>query len=306
MKKFFALILMSLAVCVNANAGFWYTNHHKADELIGTKEYYSNVYYDGGDYFKCYNNGSGRDYIMIGADMGIFDYEDYKYIYSDYKYMYATIGFYKNGHLIERASFRFNLYRGDYDFAYSGDNDKLSTKIINHLKNVGDVRIIAPKYSGPDFDITIPMNPDLITDIPKEEPQKPEPIVEEVSETTESIDTVKIVMVELPKIETPSPNVVLASNICPIAINNTPQTDEIWKSYENAVRYIKYNDASYLETTYFKIEHLLYANKREMRSLPKDSNELKLKKQQIKVMKSKMEEIDNKYFELTNKYIYQG
>ena len=86
----------------------------------------------------------------------------------------------------------------------------------------------------------------------------------------------------------------------------TPQTDEIWKSYENAVRYIKYNDASYLETTYFKIENLLYANKREIRSLPKDSNELKLKKQQIKIMKSKMEEIDNKYFELTNKYIYQG
>ena len=87
---------------------------------------------------------------------------------------------------------------------------------------------------------------------------------------------------------------------------DTPQTDEIWESYENAVRYIKYNDASYLETTYFKIENLLYANKREMRSLPKDSNELKLKKQQIKVMKSKMEEIDNKYIELTNKYIYQG
>ena len=57
---------------------------------------------------------------------------------------------------------------------------------------------------------------------------------------------------------------------------------------------------------YFRIENLLYANKREMRSLPKDSNELKLKKQQIKIMKSKMEEIDNKYFELTNKYIYQG
>ena len=156
---------MSLAVCVNANAGFWYTNHHKADELRGTKEFYSNVYNDGGDYFKCYNDGSGNDYVMIGADMGIFDYENYEYIYSDYKYMYATIGFYKNGHLIERASFRFNLYSGDFDFAYSSDGDELSTKIINHLKNVGDVRIIAPKYSGPDFDITIPMNPNLITNV---------------------------------------------------------------------------------------------------------------------------------------------
>jgi radical SAM superfamily enzyme YgiQ (UPF0313 family) len=297
---------MSLAVCVNANAGLWYTTHHEADELRGTKEYYSNVYNDGGDYFKCYNDGSGRDYIIIGADMGIFDYENYKYIYSDYKYMYATIGFYKNGNLIERTSFRFNLYSGDFDFAYSGDGDELSTKIINHLKNVGDVRIIAPKYSGPDFDITIPMNPNLITNVnevkktvnvSKQNTSKP---------STESTDTVKTIMVELPKIETPSPNVVLASNTCPIAVNSTPQTDEIWKSYENAVRYIKYNDASYLERTYLRIERLLYANKREMKRLPKDSDEFQLKKQQIKVMKSKMEEIDNKYFELTNKYIYQG
>ena len=306
---------MSLAVCVNANAGFWYTNHHKADELRGTKEYYSNVYNDGGDYFKCYNDGSGRDYIMIGADMGIFDYENYKYFYSDYKYMYATIGFYKNGNLIERASFRFNLYRGDFDFAYSGDGDKLSTKIINHLKNVGDVRIIAPKYSGPDFDITIPMNPNLITnvnEVKKTVNHKSSSKIASKQNTskpsTESTDTVKTktVMIELPKIETSSPNVVLASNTCPIAVNNTPQTDEIWKSYENAVRYIKYNDASYLETTYLRIESLLYANKREMRKLPKNSNEHQLKKQQIKIMKAKMEEIDRKYFELTNKYIYQG
>ena len=90
------------------------------------------------------------------------------------------------------------------------------------------------------------------------------------------------------------------------SIITTPQTDEIWEAYENAVRYIKYNDASYLERTYLRIERLLYANKREMRSLPKDSKEHQLKKLQIKIMKSKMEEIDSKYFELTNKYIYQG
>jgi hypothetical protein len=203
-----------------------------------------------------------------------------------------------------------DCYAGDHDMAYLDDYNttKICYKIIHHLKYVGDVRIIAPRWSGPDFDITIPMNPNIKTYIPKEEPQEPEPIVEEVSESTESTDTVKTktVMVELPKIETPSPNVVLAASTCPIAVNNTPQTDEIWEAYENVVRYIKYNDASYLERTYLRIERLLYANKREMRSLPKDSNELQLKKLQIKVMKSKMEEIDNKYFELTNKYIYQG
>lgn len=286
---------MSLAVCVNANAE-WYRNYFKADELREQEAYYANIYSCSIGHFICWSNNTR---IRIECERGIF-YDD----------CFARVGFYKNGKLIDMEKYiSIKQYAGDYDQVYLDDYNttKICYKIIHHLKYVGDVRIIAPKWSGPDFDITIPMNPNIKTYIPKEEPQEiPEPIVEEVSEITESTDTVKIVMVELPKIETPSPNVVLASNTCPIAVNSTPQTDEIWKSYENAVRYIKYNDASYLETTYFRIENLLYANKREMRSLPKDSNELKLKKQQIKIMKSKMEEIDNKYFELTNKYIYQG
>lgn len=311
MKKIFALILMSLAVCVNANAGFWYTNHHKADELRGTKEYYSNVYNDGGDYFKCYNDGTGNDYVMIGADTGIFDYENYKYFYSDYKYMYATIGFYKNGHLIERASFRFNLYSGDFDFAYSGDGNKLSTKIINHLKNVGDVRIIAPKYSGPDFDITIPMNPNLITDIPKEVKEESNEEIETVEEETIEVkDTVttKIVMMELPKIDTPTSNIVLATKSNIINVHNTasPIRDRVWEAYNKTIRYIRYNSVDDLEIKYHSIESLMSANKKEMRKLPKNSREYKFKQMLNKTMKSKMETIDGYYFEMTGKYIYQG
>jgi hypothetical protein len=298
---------MSLAVYVNANAQTGWINAPKIGWSYETNgEIIKNCYMtQSGDAFICADDG---DISLIGlaTNKGIFDYSGHT--------MYASIKFYKNNDLIHTEFIRLS-HNGNYrNFAYSdytnislsqlNHNLDCNSKIIHHLKYVGSIRVIAPKkYSGYDFDITIPMNPNIKTYIPKEEPQEiPEPIVEEV----EISDTVKTVMVELPKIETPSPNVVLASNICPIAVNNTPQTDEIWKSYENAVRYIKYNDASYLERTYLRIERLLYANKREMRSLPKDSNELKLKKLQIKVMKSKMEEIDNKYFELTNKYIYQG
>ena len=307
MKKIFALILMSLAVCVNANAEC-YRNYFKADELREQEAYYANIYSCSTGRFICWSNS---DRVRIECEDGIFHGAT---IY----FTRVRIGLYKGDKLIELIkNADGDIPEGDYNHAYIDKSScyvngeftggyNIGYKIIHHLKYVGSVRIIATKYSGPSFDITIPMNPNIKTYIPKEEPQEPEPIVEEVSESTESTDTVKTIMVELPKIETPSPNVVLASNTCPIADNNTPQTDEIWKSYENAVRYIKYNDASYLERTYLKIESLLYANKREMRSLPKDSNELKLKKQQIKVMKSKMEEIDNKYFELTNKYIYQG
>lgn len=318
MKKIFALILMSLAVCVNANAE-WYRNYFKADELREQEAYYANIYSCSTGRFICWSNS---DRVRIECEDGIFHGAT---IY----FTRVRIGLYKGDKLIELIkNADGDIPEGDYNHAYidksscyvngeyisAFENGELTGgynigyKIIHHLKYVGSVRIIATKYSGPDFEITIPMNPNIKTYIPKEEPQEPEPIVEEVSESTESTDTVKTktVMVELPKIETSSPNVVLASNTCPIVVNSTHKTDTIWKAYENAIRYIKYNDASYLETTYFRIENLLYANKREMRRLPKDSNELQLKKMQIKAMTSKMEEIDNKYFELTNKYIYQG
>ena len=291
MKKIFALILMSLAVCVNANAE-WYRNYFKADELMEVEEHYNNVYEYDGNLFICWSSCNA---IGVGS-LKNFDVNGF-----------ARVGFYKDGKLIDMekyVSIKRHKYIKSGDLAYIGYEDEdLGYKIIHHLKYIGDIRIVVPLYNSTiNFDITIPMNPNIKTYILKEKPQEPEPIVEEV----EIADTVKTVMVELPKIETSSPNVVLASSTCPIAVKNTSKTDRIWKSYENAVRYIKYSDASYLETTYLRIENLIYANKREMRRLPKDSNELQLKKQQIKIMKSKMEEIDRKYFELTNKYIYQG
>lgn len=312
MKKIFALILMSLAVCVNANAQ-WHRNYFKADELMEVEEHYNNVYEYDGNFFICWSSCNA---IGVGS-LKNFDVNGF-----------ARVGFYKDGKLIDMekyVSIKRHKYIKSGDLAYIGYEDEdLGYKIIHHLKYIGNIRIVVPLYNSTiNFDITIPMNPNIKTYIPKEEPQKPEPIVEVVPETPKEEKTDTLTIAELWKsldtlevFKRPTTDEIwedfkkATTNKQEIVIQQPkieePKTDEIWKSYENAVRYIKYNDASYLETTYFRIENLLYANKREMRSLPKDSNERKLKKQQIKIMKSKMEEIDNKYFELTNKYIYQG
>ena len=317
---------MSLAVCVNANAEWW-KEYIKADELLGQEECYANVYSGYIGRFICWSNNTD---IRIKCYDGIFDDS-----------RFAIVGFYKDGKMIDKEEYvSVDSYAGDYDIAYiSGrshdyrftypepDYMSIGYKIIHHLKYVGNVRIIVPKWRGADLDITIPMNPNLITYIPKEKPQEiPEPIVEEVSETSkeEKIDTLTIAelwksldTLEVFKRPTAdeiwedfkNASIAKQDTVETTTVSDsiiTPKTDEIWESYENAVRYIKYNDAAYLEATYFRIENLLYVNKREMRKLPKDSNELQLKKQQIKIMKAKMEEIDRKYFELTNKYIYQG
>lgn len=151
MKKIFALILMSLAVCVNANAGWW-KQYHKADELREQEAYYANVYSGSGGHFICWSNS---DRVRIECYDGIFD-----------DGRCARIGFYKDGKMINMEKFvSIHQYSGDYDQVYI--NEFIGYKIIYHLKYVGDVRIIAPKWSGADLDITIPMNPNLITDIPK-------------------------------------------------------------------------------------------------------------------------------------------
>jgi hypothetical protein len=152
MKKIFILCLMALVMCVNANAQNWEVDYHQADDLKGTEGYYSNYYRDtNGNYFVCWSNDTD---VKIGAHRGIFDYDD--------NYVFVIIGFYQNGSLIEKETSYFYVPRGDSDTAYTNyKSPNLGAKIINHLRNVGNVRIIARKYSGADFDIVIPMNSNL-------------------------------------------------------------------------------------------------------------------------------------------------
>lgn len=153
MKKIFILCLMAFVMGVNANAQNWEIDYHQADDLKGTEGYYSNYYSDtNGNYFVCWSNDTD---VKIGTRRGIFDYDD--------NYVFVIIGFYENGSLIEKETSYFYVPRGDSNTAFTSiyKSPNLGTKIINHLKNVGNVRIIARKYSGADFDIVIPMNSNL-------------------------------------------------------------------------------------------------------------------------------------------------
>lgn len=203
MKKIFALILMSLAVCVNANAG-WDKRYFKADELREQEAYYANVYYGGHGCFVCWSN---IDRVRIECYDGIFDDD-----------RCARIGFYKDGKMIDMEKFvSIHQYNGDYDQVYI--SEVIGHKIIHHLKYVGDVRIIAPRWSGADFDITIPMNPNLITDIPKIKPQ----------EQTESIDS----LTNAKDIETAYHNIEDTINTNKKAMRNLPKDSNEYKAKKN-------------------------------------------------------------------------
>lgn len=159
MKKIFILCFAIVVMVLKSNAQ-WGTYYNSGDELKETIEHYSNYYIDyKGNSFICWSND---DRIKIHTN-GVFNCDMYNRLY-------VTIGFYKDDILIEKvnASFWVNRPKGHYNMAYSyiGDSKKIGCKIIHHLKYVGDVRIIAPKYSDVDFDITIPMNPNIITHIP--------------------------------------------------------------------------------------------------------------------------------------------
>lgn len=152
LKHLLASVIVVLSFSISANAQWNTPTYHKGDELKGTSEYYSNLYIGENGYFVCWDNESD---VKIGTNSGIFDYED--------NYVFVIVGFYEGESLKEKVTTRFYVPNGDADTAYSSEyrTKGLGDHIKNHLKNVGDVRIIASKYSGSDFDITIPMNKDL-------------------------------------------------------------------------------------------------------------------------------------------------
>lgn len=158
MKKF-VVILLALFVGVFSSKMWAQWNepsYYPGDDLKGTTEYYANVYRCSDGYFVCWSNDSD---IKIGTNIGIFDYQD--------SYVSVIIGFYEGDNLKEKIETRFYVPRGNSGTAYTSRyvSKGLGIKIINHLQNVGNVRIIAPRYGKLDFDITIPMNTALKTDL---------------------------------------------------------------------------------------------------------------------------------------------
>ena len=146
MKKVL-LLAFSLMATLNANAQ-WSTKYHEADELRDEPAYWSNLYIasDGAAFVSWSND----DEVKIITDKGIFDYSDSR--------VKVIVGFYKDNALMEKTTAFFYVPSGDSNTAYTSSyrNPGLGQKIIDWLKNTGDVRFIASKYSGSDFDMKVP------------------------------------------------------------------------------------------------------------------------------------------------------
>ena len=141
MKKIFTLILVLFTMCVTANGqnGNWKTTVEESFTYSNTE-----------GTFVWENN----THIKIGTHNGNFDFKNDS--------VFAMVSFYnKEGELMEYEYTYLYAKNEEYNIAYITPN--LGDKIINHLSNVGNVRIIISKYNEKDFDLTIPMNPTLYT-----------------------------------------------------------------------------------------------------------------------------------------------
>lgn len=159
MKKIFGIVfvlIISIAMSFSADAQ-WKYYHIDKDELKGTESFDINSFVsDNGDKFCIFSH---LNEISINVNKGIFDYDINEYVT-------VLVGFYDGKTLIDKCSTKFWVTaQGKTAFSVDYLEEGLGKKIIKHLKTKGNVRIIASKYSGSDFDITIPKNPNIKTSV---------------------------------------------------------------------------------------------------------------------------------------------
>lgn len=161
MKKFIITIVLALVASLSftSYAQWSEPKYFPADELKDEGAYYATSYHgeDGSVIF-----WSNETDVKLVSKRGIFDYDDH--------YVDVIVGFYEGDKLVEKVETQFYVPSGDTNTAYTSSYKKpaaLGLKIILHLSNTGKVRFIAKKYSGPDFDVTVPMNKDLKHDYNK-------------------------------------------------------------------------------------------------------------------------------------------
>lgn len=150
MKKILLLTISLVCLCATANAQ-WKVSTIKGDALKGTTDAIA-YEYGGHNYFVCWDNNYS---LKIGCTSGIFNPR----ASSLNRNVDVTIGLYEGDTLVEKLKVGFWL-NDELDAAY-GLTKSVNKKIIKHLKTKGDVRIIAQKYRGADYDLTLPMNPDI-------------------------------------------------------------------------------------------------------------------------------------------------
>lgn len=157
-KSFYAIIaafvtIVSLSTSCN-ESGQWYCKYYEVDELTGWGGYYENKFYTTiGESFSC----DGKE-IDIFTTSVIDNYSERCNYYDPYHtYITVIVGFYKDKKLEEKVTKEFNIGRG-YSSVTLKD-EELSKKILNHLKYVGDVRIVLKEAV---VSITLPMNKKII------------------------------------------------------------------------------------------------------------------------------------------------
>lgn len=80
--------------------------------------------------------------------------------------MNVTIGYYNvNGRLLSVDEVQF--ITRNTKIAVLLDNKEIYNKIINHLKNEGNVRFTAKRENDYDFDLTVTMNEDILFNVDK-------------------------------------------------------------------------------------------------------------------------------------------
>lgn len=157
MKKILICFILTL-ISISGYSQWMTPEYYPADELTGEAAYYSNVYNETGvGMFIAWSNEST---VKLVTDRSIFDYKD--------SYVTVLIGFYEGSTLVEKTTAKFWVPDGNSHRAYSSFLDSnLGKKILEHIKTKGKVRFVAPRYSGADFDLTVPMNKNLKWTNPK-------------------------------------------------------------------------------------------------------------------------------------------
>jgi hypothetical protein len=149
MKKIFAILVMSLTLCVNANAQ-WEICYNSENQI--THNYKSS----NGNLFVTW---ADNDQIKLISKNGIFSIENT---------IRVRIEFYdKHNNMVDvdkNVIFNVPVDYKAFSNAYTNDGD-VRYKILYHLKYVGNVRIITQTFIGDIFDMTIPMNQNLIISV---------------------------------------------------------------------------------------------------------------------------------------------
>lgn len=157
MKKFIKIIAISLVCFLSFacnNKAQWIIKYEKGDEMLNIPSYYSCFYRDAlSEDWAGYMTDS--KYFVIYSSNDIFDYDYDGY---DTETIDVTIGYYKSGQLVKKEDTKAIIGKSE-DVAYF--SAMLSDKIITYLKNEGDGRIYARKYTQLNYDVKIPMNKNL-------------------------------------------------------------------------------------------------------------------------------------------------